>query len=538
MATEKLEIQIGADIVEVTRSIDQLERELQGLGKSLRSAVPGTKAFNDLAQAFTKQQAVIAAVNKEIAKTAPTLKGLAGNAGQATQSLTNFSRVVQDAPFGIIGIANNIDPLIQSFTQLRKETGSAKAAFAALGSSLLGGGGLALAVSLVTSGLVLFAQAKQKAAAESKKLKEEEDVFVETLAKEKVRLDNLFAIATAANVPLKARTEAIKELRQNYGAYLKDFSDEEILAGKAASAYQRLATALINVARAKAAEAQQIENSKKILDNEGKIAKIREQAQKDAANAKGDIGVVAGEAFIREGSKERQIDNVFKRAREEAEALRKENVALGEEQKRLADAILKNQVEPFKEVKTTTAGIVNNVRSLNVELEKTFSDLSKVVKQSAEIKNNLDPSQDAIQNRPNPINIQRADRTSSVVITPEALRLQGQYALQLDDILEKLRQQQELVKTISDTITGSLNAGIDQFFNAIANNQDPFEALTQSVKRLVVELAAAVVKALILKAVTSALSGGTSTGLGAVSGLFGSSVVRGDQLRLLTFLRG
>src|SRR5687768_2926614 len=118
MATEKLEIQVSADVKNAVAGMDKL--------------------------------------NKSINKTASELPKLNQATGQSTQALTNFSRVVQDAPFGIIGVANNIDPLIQSFIGLKRETGSAKAAFAALGSSLIGGGGLALAVSLVTSGLVLF----------------------------------------------------------------------------------------------------------------------------------------------------------------------------------------------------------------------------------------------------------------------------------------------------------------------------------------------------------------------------------------------
>ena len=34
---------------------------------------------------------------------------------QATNALTNLSRVAQDAPYGFIGIANNLNPLLESF---------------------------------------------------------------------------------------------------------------------------------------------------------------------------------------------------------------------------------------------------------------------------------------------------------------------------------------------------------------------------------------------------------------------------------------
>lgn len=186
------------------------------------------------------------------------------------------------------------------------------------------------------------------------------------------------------------------------------------------------------------------------------------------------------------------------------------------------------QSDAFKRVQGDLNTYLDSIRNINVELGRAQ-------------KFSLDPTIINAPRKTNPINVANADRTSTVVITPEALRLQGQYALKMDEILEKMRLQQELAKQFSDILNNSINAGIDQFFNAIANNQDPFEALAQSVKRLVAELAAAVVKALILKAITAAFTGGASGGLGALSGLLGggsASVLRGDQIRTLTFLRG
>jgi hypothetical protein len=183
------------------------------------------------------------------------------------------------------------------------------------------------------------------------------------------------------------------------------------------------------------------------------------------------------------------------------------------------------QSAAFQRVQGDLNNYLNSVRDINVELERAQ-------------KLSLDPTIKNAPRKTNPINIENADRTSSVVITPEALQLQGQYLLQMDEILARQKQMQELAKQFSDVLTNGLNAGIDQFFNAIANNQDPFEALQQSVKRLVAELAAAVVKALVLKAVTAAFTGGSSAGVSGLSGLFGGGVLRGDQIRSLTFLRG
>lgn len=95
-------------------------------------------------------------LNTEMAKATNSLQKFKAVSAQAHQSLINLGRVVQDAPFGFIGIANNINPLLESFQRLKAETGTTGSALKALGSSLLGAGGLGIAVSAITSLLVVF----------------------------------------------------------------------------------------------------------------------------------------------------------------------------------------------------------------------------------------------------------------------------------------------------------------------------------------------------------------------------------------------
>lgn len=78
------------------------------------------------------------------------------SANSANLALINIGRVAQDLPFGILGIANNLNPLLESFQRLRQESGSNVTALKALGSSLIGSGGLGLALSVVSSLLIVF----------------------------------------------------------------------------------------------------------------------------------------------------------------------------------------------------------------------------------------------------------------------------------------------------------------------------------------------------------------------------------------------
>ena len=105
--------------------------------------------------------------------------------------------------------------------------------------------------------------------------------------------------------------------------------------------------------------------------------------------------------------------------------------------------------------------------------------------------------------------------------------------LRIQKNIDKLNE--KLLNT-KDLINNGLNSGVDQFFNAIANNQDPFKALAQSAARLVTELGAAVVKALLLKVITKAISGGIGGGADrALAGFGKGGAVRGDMLRLAMF---
>lgn len=90
------------------------------------------------------------------AKATASLQKLPQTANSATSAMINLGRVVQDAPFGFLGIANNLNPLLESFQRLRASAGTTGGALKALGSSLLGAGGIGFALSIVSSALILF----------------------------------------------------------------------------------------------------------------------------------------------------------------------------------------------------------------------------------------------------------------------------------------------------------------------------------------------------------------------------------------------
>ena len=73
-------------------------------------------------------------------------------------ALTNLSLVVQDLPYGFIGIQNNLPALTQSFAQLSSEAGGTQNALKQIAAGLVGPAGLFLAFSAVTSAVTFAVQ--------------------------------------------------------------------------------------------------------------------------------------------------------------------------------------------------------------------------------------------------------------------------------------------------------------------------------------------------------------------------------------------
>lgn len=118
MATEDLQINIGANTQDLQNGLNQASQSVQNFGTQ---------------------------VNKVTKPTA-----------DSTNALSNLSRVAQDAPYGFMGIANNLNPLLESFQRLSKDAGGAGGALKSLVSGLTGPAGIGLALGVVSSLVVKF----------------------------------------------------------------------------------------------------------------------------------------------------------------------------------------------------------------------------------------------------------------------------------------------------------------------------------------------------------------------------------------------
>lgn len=199
-----------------------------------------------------------------LSKLNTSLVSFKNTSGQATQAMVNLGRVVQDAPYGFIGIANNLNPLLESFQRLKVETGSTKAAFASLASSLAGPAGLGFAVSIATSLLTVFAQRAlqnsgneaEKAAKKIKSYGEILDQVVSGLAKERVEVQSLVAVLQNETETRDRKLAAIEKLQEMQPEIFKNLSLENNAVKGLDESYKAYLATIQNVIQVKILQAQ------------------------------------------------------------------------------------------------------------------------------------------------------------------------------------------------------------------------------------------------------------------------------------------
>lgn len=248
MADQNIKVKIDLDVAEFNKHAKELSDAItKVLGKDI-----------DLFNGKIKQTAGYADQAAKSFNNASNAAGKAGNSvKQSNMQWTNFALIIQDLPYGLRGIQNNLPALAA------------------------GMGGVYLAVSAVVAiltaldmGLISFGN-KVKLSTDFNK------EYASSLAEQKVKLDSLYGVATNVNRSMEDRVTAAKKLKEEYPKLLSNFSAEEIAAGKATTAYNKLSEAVVKYAKAEAAQTAIKEIVTKQIENDLKIAKLTTD-QKDA----------------------------------------------------------------------------------------------------------------------------------------------------------------------------------------------------------------------------------------------------------------
>ena len=123
------EVEQGSDAFKIltttadkaTNEIDQLNRkivDLNGNAKTVKTGIDGLKGSTEIYSNANRQ------LSDGLGKAGKGLDTFKNSAGLANNTAIEFGRTLSDAPYGIRGVANNIQQLGSNFFQLRNQTGS------------------------------------------------------------------------------------------------------------------------------------------------------------------------------------------------------------------------------------------------------------------------------------------------------------------------------------------------------------------------------------------------------------------------------
>jgi hypothetical protein len=231
------------------KEFQKIANNIQKNAKSLEAAIklfgPASQQAGAAANKLQKDfQSLVAngiepasASFKKMTASMPTSAGLDATTGSLRKNnmqWTNLALVIQDLPFGFRGIQNNLPAVAGGFAKMT-------------GPIYLGISAVIAAITAWDMGLFKLNKNVEISSDYSKQAGE-------NYGKEIVKLEGLFKAAKNVNISIDDRTKAAKTLKEEYPGLLDRYSEEEIMLGKADTAFKKLTKTLWAYAKAKAAQ--------------------------------------------------------------------------------------------------------------------------------------------------------------------------------------------------------------------------------------------------------------------------------------------
>ena len=561
-----------------SRSAFQLENAIAQLSKEFQSGAISRNQYNaqlaHLNAELTKQRSNVSASAREIDRlnklmSAQQIQRVATANNQAAKSFqtlsTNvrgsntvameFNRIIQDAPFGMMGIGNNIQQLSANFSNLSKNAGGTVPALKAAFSAMVTGPNLALlAISALTAGITAynmgafdFLKANESKKKSLEDLQKELDEYRATLStvqqqsivgaqnaqQELATLDALAAQAQNTALSNKQRNDAVEELQRKYPSYLGNLSDEQIKTGDVSEEMEKLRTNLIDTAKAYAMIDKVRENSIALLDLEARaltraqeiqaqLAKIpeaqgRDEIRRDALAGRG------GSAMAVLSEEERIRQNINKLLEEQAldaeqiNKLNQENLSL---QERTNQALANGG----NLVNNITNGLGNlSTEFKAIDANQLFSiDYSELQKQ---IETGYKTISDNLSKDGNIVNV-----PVKLDFTPETLSADAQ--AQNDAIVEQWKERMKTIEQFGGQLQNTLAGAFEQ---SMLSGDDFFKSFAEGFKKMLAQMAAQLAASAVIKFLGFIVGGPAGGALAKGGGgsmlgsLFGGAAMRIGQ---------
>jgi hypothetical protein len=458
-------------------------------------------------------------------------KQLPSTSNSATNALSNLSRVAQDAPYGFIGIANNLNPLLESFQRLSKETGSTSSALKSMAKGLMGPAGIGLALGAVSSLIVAFGPKIASFIKGVDAAKEAEDKFAESLNKARasasesgIKLQAYINIADDATISDNKRANALKFVITELGKVNSAYAATITTTDQARAAVDLYTQSLIAQAITSRYVEQIADKTIKLADANKQAIAAAEEYNKTIERAKnmtnGYVDASTTQAATINRSKQAYID-----AATEAVNL---NGSIEDLNKSLMDVIKAAATNPFNNV-------TNGAKQLATETGKAANNIERIIRNPVNV-----PSG-------NQQTIPTFNKTPIAPIGEAGVGFQGAMS---QDILDAKANQEALAQfellnntmALTSELTDAVSFGFNSIFEAFVNGDDIGKALENTFKQIVVQLIEMIAKTLIFKAILTALGVGVglptdmlnSASFGQGGGLMGEFLLKGSDLVLAT----
>ncbi len=450
------------------------------IGADVAPAVAGLQEVSDRLRITAKSgEAFSESLTRSSNRASESLKKIKPGSDQATNSLINLSRVAQDAPYGFIGIANNLNPLLESFQRLKASTGSTGSALTALKGALLGPAGLGLALGVVSSLVVSFGDklfgAKASMNSYQKVVSEAKDEFVKMFASLSQAQNNIDLVKRG----LVSQQSALEQYNSSIGKVAGSANtwaeaEQKIINQGDAVVEVTLKKAAANIAYAKAGEAA------------FKLQELQYTQKQFEANV-GSLPAVA-----RAGFRQKIKESLASATREISKFKEMANNLLAE-----AGTITKNNGLLFApEIKTKASKVT--VKPDKFEIDRPAIGSVQIELPSVLVKLKVDRSvtQKGIDDISKELN--RTLPTIDIPATPRLPKNTG---------AEKLTEQLLELKEIAEKVGESIADIFGNAFEAMLKGEDVIKSIGEGLRGLIIDIGKAIIKLVVMKTISSIVPG-------------------------------
>jgi hypothetical protein len=574
----ELKIIISAENQKAIDELKQLQDKLFQLQETVKNYKGDWPLTHTIETSIPKIQARITELQGTLTKASVAFDNfgndtqkIAVGSNRAGLALNDLSRIAQDAPYGFIGISNNLNPMLESFQRLQKESGSTSAALKAMASSLMGPAGIGLAIGVVSSLLVVFGDKlfkssdANKAAAEKTKehtdaLKAQKQAIEQiysSVAKEETQVISLIAVLDNENETRNRKVKALDELKKINPQIFQGLKLENDVVVGLNNAYEKYLNSLNAIILLKIKQKELEEVTEKILKAQGvSLTQEDKDIQATGKSLKDSLDLKKTDNQLRKEATDGQIKNnkeqtdlnglleqqkkIIQQIRDVSSGIKIQGEGTTSNEKLSeTEKIIKKLNEESQSLNyQLSTGLIKELPTNDKDKESYFSlkikAISDAIKQlagltSGEAKSALSDLEKQLKFTETLESMRIVDKgaagKSSALGEKELdpartaramVALNKEVSQQLYDINHKseeatLRQisvQEQAYKQFANTIANEVTGAIMGMWDAMQHGESPIKALNDMLMKLLEQLVATAIKAEIVSLILSSLGGG------------------------------